>query len=80
MAAAAKQKIIEALEELPGESLDAVSEFVDFLRAKALARTAGSASVRAVKLGGLWKGHSFSEEDIEAARAEAWSGLGKDPA
>jgi hypothetical protein len=33
---------------------------------------------RVVRLAGLWQGYSFSEEDIRAARREAWSGLGQD--
>ncbi|WP_437671878.1 hypothetical protein [Sorangium sp. So ce131] len=77
MSTAAKQKIIEALEELPGDSLAAVAEFVDFLRAKALTQPGASGTGRPVTLGGLWKGYSFSEEGIDAARTEAWSGLGK---
>jgi hypothetical protein len=35
-------------------------------------------SPRIVRLAGLWQGYSFSEEDIRAARREAWSGLGQD--
>lgn len=78
MGTAAKQKIIEALDELPGDSIAAVAEFVDFLRAKALTRPGPSGAGRTVTLGGLWKGYSFSEGDIDAARAEAWRGLGKE--
>ncbi len=75
-----KAQIIRALEALPPESLTAVAEFVEFLRSKA-DRPFGDASVsrRIVKAGGLWQGYSFSEEDIRAARREAWAGLGRDP-
>ena len=79
MADAAKQKIIEALDELPGDSLVAVAEFVDFLRAKALTGVPAPPVVRAGKLGGLWSGFRFSAEDIDEARAEAWRGLGSEP-
>jgi hypothetical protein len=33
---------------------------------------------RVVRLAGLWQSYSFSEEQIRAARREAWSGLGRD--
>jgi hypothetical protein len=78
MSAAAKRQIIETLDELSEQSLAAVAEFVDFLRAKAVAGPAAP-QVRIAKLGGLWRGHAFSEQDIEDARSEAWSGLGREP-
>ena len=76
MNAAAKRQIIQALDELPDESVATVAEFVDFLRAKAVAGPAASRT-RPVALGGLWKGYSFSEQEIDDARREAWSGLGQ---
>jgi hypothetical protein len=79
MSTAAKQQIIQALDELPEQSLDAVAEFVDFLRAKAVGGPAVRAPARVTKLGGLWKGYTFSAEDIDEARREAWAGLGRDP-
>lgn len=30
-----------------------------------------------MKLGGLWEGYTFTEEEITAVRREAWAGLGK---
>ncbi len=33
---------------------------------------------RVVRLGGLWEGYTFDEDEIRAARLEMWSGLGKD--
>ena len=56
-----------------------IAEFVDFLRAKAVAGPAARTPARVVKLGGLWKGHTFSEEDINEARSEVWSALGREP-
>ena len=73
----AKRQIIEILDELPDESVAAVAEFVDFLRAKTLGRSAPRE--RAAKLGGLWAGHTFSEQAIDEARSDAWSGLGREP-
>lgn len=79
MSTAAKRQIIQTLDDLPEQSLVAVAEFVDFLRAKAIAGPAARTPARAAKLGGLWKGHAFSAEDIDEARSEAWSGLGREP-
>lgn len=74
MSTAAKQQIIQTLDDLPEQSLAAVAEFVDFLRAKAVAGPVVRAPARVAKLGGLWKGHAFSEEEIDEARGEAWAG------
>jgi len=73
-----KTKIIRALDDLPPESLVTVAEFVEFLRAKFGETARSGASRRATKLGGLWKGYVFSEEEIRSARREAWTGLGRD--
>ena len=79
MASSPKQKIIETLDILPGDSLTTVAEFVDFLRAKAIGRPSAPVAQPAkdAKLGGLWSGVAFSETEIAEARAEAWSGLGR---
>ena len=70
-----KTQIVRALDDLPPESLISVAEFVEFLRAKATQTP--RTPQRVVKLGGLWKGYSFSEEDLRAARREAWASLGQ---
>lgn len=75
---ATKIRIIRALDDLPLESLRTVAEFVEFLRAKVGAPMHPAPTLpRVVKLGGLWRGYSFSEEEIRAARREAWAGLGR---
>ena len=79
MSAIAKHRIIETLDDLPEPSLAAVAEFVDFLRAKAISGRSASTPSPAAKLGGLWQGHTFSEQEIDEAREEAWSSLGRDP-
>ncbi len=56
--------MIEALDELSEESAATVVELVE---------------PRAVRLGGLWQGYVLSEQDIDDARREAWSGFGRDP-
>lgn len=71
-----KLNIIRALDDLNSEHLKTLAEFIEFLRAKSNASSHVPKS-RVVKLGGLWRGYSFSEEDIRAARREAWSSLGK---
>lgn len=76
--AVAKTKIIRALDELPPESLAQVATFVEKLHSKTGKRTHSKGTRHVVKLGGLWKGYSFSDEDIRAARREAWTGLGRD--
>jgi hypothetical protein len=76
MSTAAKRQIIQTLDDLPEESVAAVAELVERLRAKALTAVPVA---RNVGLGGLWKGHAFSEQAIDEARSDAWSGLGREP-
>ena len=71
MSAASKRQIIETLDELPDQSLAAVAEFVDFLRAKALT---GAPQPRLAKLGGLWRGHAFSGSRRSTRRGEGLVG------
>jgi len=69
-----KAEIISALDFLSPESLRLLWEFVAFLRS----RTGQPAPQgRIVKLGGLWEGYTFTEEEITAARREAWASLGE---
>jgi hypothetical protein len=69
-----KAEIISALDFLSPESLRLLREFVTFLRSRA---EQSASQGRVVKLGGLWEGHTFTEEEITAARREAWAGLGE---
>jgi hypothetical protein len=55
MSSAAKRQIIEALDDLPEQSLATVAELVDLLRAKAVAGPLDPD--RVPELGGLSKGH-----------------------
>jgi len=70
-----KAEIISALDLLPPESLRLLREFVTFLHSRA--GQVVPQEGRIVKLGGLWEGYTFTEEEITAARQEAWSGLGE---
>jgi len=72
-----KLRIVRSLNDLSFESLTAVGEYVEFLRAKKKASTRPTLSGKIVKLGGLWKGYTFSEAEICAARREAWATLGR---
>ncbi len=73
-----KSQIVRALDDLPPESLMAVAEFVEYLRSKVVGPSPPTHKPqRIVKLGGLWQGYSFSEEEIRTARREAWSSLGQ---
>ncbi|MDH7487203.1 MAG: hypothetical protein QHJ81_13115 [Anaerolineae bacterium] len=69
-----KAEIISALDILPPESLRLLREFVAFLRSQV---RQPAPQERVVKLGGLWDGYTFTEEEITAARREAWAGLGE---
>jgi len=69
-----KAEITSALDILSPESLRLVREFVTFLRSQ-VKQTAPQE--RIVKLGGLWEGYTFTEEEITAARREAWADLGE---
>ena len=74
---ATKLDIVRALDELPIENLDTVAKFVEFLQSQLGESARARRSPRLVKLGGLWQGYAFSEEEIRSARREAWAGLGK---
>lgn len=69
-----KMRIMSTLDTLSPEHLGDVKQFIDFLRFQARQR---KPPCRVVKLGGLWSGYSFTEEEFETARQEAWSSLGK---
>ena len=56
MSSAAKRQIIEALDDLPEQSLAEVADLVDFLRAKAVAGPLVRHPDRGSELGGLSKG------------------------
>ena len=61
-----KVEITSALDFLPPESLRLLREFVAFLRSRA--GQAAPQEGRIVKLGGLWEGYTFTEEEIEDIR------------
>ena len=73
-----KQRIIESLDDLPNDSLSALAEFAEYLRAKAITPRPAAVveSNQSMPLGGLFKGHRFEESDFAAARNEAWKALG----
>jgi len=71
-----KAEIVTALDLLPPEGLNAVKQFVEFLRSQAQA--AQQPPYTPVALGGLWKGVEISDEEIAEIRREMWAGFGED--
>ena len=63
-----KAEIVSALDLLPPESLRWLRDFVDFFLSRVKQPVPQK---RIVKLGGLWEGYTFTEEEITAARREA---------
>lgn len=60
-----RQRVDQALDELPPEGLEELARFLDFLRFKH-----GTNSHRVVALGGLWRGLDLdvSDEDVRVLR------------
>lgn len=62
-----------SLANLPAESLDEVSQFVEYLQFKAAHQPRPI-----VRLGGLWKNYEpITDEDIAQARREMWGHVGE---
>ncbi len=70
-----KQRITDAVEELPAETLPEVLQFVEFLRSK----TAAPRPKRIVRLRGLWADIPFdiADKDIRRLRRQATEHLDK---
>jgi len=68
---ALKQRVYQALEELPPESFEELVDFLDFLKFKYERKPSG----KVVALGGLWKDLEFdvSDEEIRELRREVTS-------
>lgn len=68
-----KEKIVEALNELPQERLSEVSDFIAFLRFKS-----DREPRQLIQLGGVWSDYPpVTEEEIAEARAEMWGQFGE---
>lgn len=67
-----KAEIVEVLDCLPPDSLDAVSKFVQFLREQQAQK---KPPYTPVALGGLWRGVEITEEEIATIRKEMWASL-----
>ena len=70
-----RQQVIGAIQELPGEVLPEIAEFVEFLRFKAQ-KAQGALPYKPVALGGLWGDITLTEADIAEARREMWGNFG----
>ena len=66
MSAGAKHQIIRILDDLPEPSLAAVAEFVDFLRAKAVAAPSMPPATREPRPYGLCAGEFTTPDDFNA--------------
>jgi hypothetical protein len=71
-----KQEIVYTLDELPEDSLLFLKDITHLPRTYTDQRV--FANRRVVKLGGLWMGIDFSEDEIAQARHEVWESLGRD--
>lgn len=67
-----RQQVIGAIQDLPGETLPELAEFVEFLRFKTQ-KAQGVPPYNPVALGGLWEGVVLTETDIAEARREMWA-------
>lgn len=72
----AKQRLHEAIDALPKETLAEVASFVEYQRYKH-AREQEAAPSKPVALGGLWKGLDITDEDIDEIRQEMWADFGE---
>ncbi len=72
-----KMEIQKALDELPPENISQVARFINHLRFKAQPSADSPLAKKNSTPGGLWKGISFTEEEIAEARREMWGSLGK---
>jgi hypothetical protein len=69
-------EIQKALDELPPKDISEVARFINYLKFKAQPSADFPLAEKKSKLGGLWKGVEFTEEDIAQARREMWGGSG----
>jgi hypothetical protein len=70
-----KEKIIKNLETLPSNKLEEVNDFIEFIKTKI---PSAKTEKKIIKLGGLWDGIHFTEEEINENRKEIWSSLDKE--
>jgi len=68
-----KEDVVNALDDLPPESVSELIAFIEFLRFKSQKQPP-----RLIKLGGLWQDlPPVSENDIAEARREMWGQFGE---
>jgi hypothetical protein len=72
-----KQQIVDSLDRLPGEFLNEVATFLDYLQYKIEQKEQRQTPYRPVALGGLWEGVHISDDDIRQVREEMWNSLGE---
>ncbi len=72
-----KQKIMLSLASLPPEGLQEVLNFLEYMRFKFQNMSKTSTQYKPIALGGLWKGETIDEKDIQEVRSEIWQSLEK---
>ena len=70
-----RQQIIDAIQELPADTLPEIAQFIEFIHFKV--HPMESVPYTPVALGGLWAGIVFTESDIAEARQEMWGNFGE---
>jgi hypothetical protein len=70
-----KQKILLSLDSLPPEGLQEVVNFLEYMRFKFQDMSKKSTQYKPIALGGLWKGETINEKDIQEVRKEMWQNL-----
>ncbi|MGD2086404.1 MAG: hypothetical protein PVH61_09505 [Candidatus Aminicenantes bacterium] len=70
-----KQKIMVSLDSLPPEGLQEVVNFLEYMRFKFQDISKKSTQYKPIALGGLWRGETINEKDIQEVRKEMWQNL-----
>jgi hypothetical protein len=73
----AKQKIMLSLDKLPPEGLQEVVNFLEYMRFKFQNMSQTATPYKPIALGGLWKGETIDEKDIQEVRKEMWQNFEK---
>ncbi len=77
----AKERVIALLDDLPDAALTEVVSFVEFQRYKLdqeIQSPARTTRFLPTPMGGLWKGHEITSDDIAEARREMWGRFADD--
>lgn len=73
----AKERIVQALDTLPEETLSEVMTFVEYLEYRQTHPHGNDTPYVPIQLEGLWEGIDISPEDIDEVRDEMWANFGE---